>query len=69
MSGICANCFSAPYPTHTHTALLARKHIATLPRTRPGITIEIGWCPVLKGVAGDEKADEWACLSHDVSRT
>jgi len=41
-------------------ALQARKHIATLHRARPGIVVEIRWCPAHKGVAGNEKADEWA---------
>ena len=41
-------------------ALQARKHIATLRRARKGIVIEIRWCPAHKGVAGNEKADEWA---------
>ena len=44
-------------------ALQARKHIATLRRARQGIIIEIRWCPVHKGVAGNEKADEWAKLA------
>ena len=43
-------------------ALQARKHIATLRRARPGIVIEIRWCPAHKGVAGNDKADEWAKL-------
>ena len=39
-------------------ALQARKHIAALRKARPGITIEIWWCPAHKGIAGNEKADE-----------
>jgi len=41
-------------------AIQGRKHIATLCRVRPGITIEIRWCLAHKGIAGNEKADEWA---------
>jgi len=33
-------------------ALQARRHIAALRKARPGITIEIRWCPAHKGVAG-----------------
>jgi len=36
-----------------------------LRRARPGITIEIRWCPADKGVAGNEKADEWAKLAAE----
>ena len=46
-------------------ALQARKHIATLRRERPDITIEIRWCPAHKGDAGNEKADEWAELAAE----
>jgi len=41
-------------------AIQDRRHIAALQRARPGITIEIRWCPAHKGIAGNEKADEWA---------
>ena len=41
----------------------ARKHITTLHRARPGITIEIRWCPAYKGIAGNEKAGEWAKIA------
>jgi ribonuclease HI len=36
-------------------AVQARKHIATLRRARPNISIVIRWCPAHKGVAGNEK--------------
>jgi len=46
-------------------ALQARKHIATLRRARPGIIIEIRWCPAHKGIASNEKADEWAMIAAE----
>jgi hypothetical protein len=47
------------YATH------ARKHIAALRRARPGVIIEVRWCPAHKEVPGREKADEWAKLAAD----
>jgi len=46
-------------------ALQARKHIAALRRARPGIIVEIRWCPAHKGVEGNEKADEWAKVAAE----
>jgi ribonuclease HI len=46
-------------------AIQVRKHIAVQRRARPGITIEIRWCPAHKGVAGNEKADEWAAIAAE----
>jgi len=51
-----------PGPGQQH-ALQARKHIAMLRKARPGIIIEIRWCLAHKGVAGNEKADEWVKIA------
>jgi len=48
-----------PGPSQQY-ALQARKHIAALRKARPDIIIEIRWRPAHKGVAGNEKANEWA---------
>ena len=50
-------------------ALQTRKHIATLHLSRPGIVIEVQWCPAHKGVAGNEKADECAKVAAEKSGT
>jgi len=46
-------------------ALQARKHVATLRKARQGIIIGICWCPAHKGVAGNEKADEWGKIAAE----
>jgi len=60
--------FSAPShanPPGQQYALQGRKHIAALRRARPGIVIEIRWCPAHKGIASNEKADEWAKIAAE----
>jgi len=46
-------------------ALKARESIAQLRRARPGIQIEIWWCPAHKGIAGNEEADKEARLAAE----
>jgi len=53
-----------PGPGKQH-AIHARKHITALRRVRAGITIEIRWCRAHKGVASNEKADEWAKIAAE----
>ena len=45
--------------------LHARKHIAVLQKARPGMVIEIRWCPAQKEFSGNEKADERAKLATE----
>jgi ribonuclease HI len=46
-------------------AIPARTSIATLRKAKPGIRIEIRWCPVHKGEPGNEKADEGTKLAAE----
>ena len=46
-------------------ALQGRRHIAALRCTRPGMIIEIRWCPAHKRVEGNKKADEWAKIAAE----
>jgi len=50
-------------------AIQARKHIAVLRRAKPGVTIEIRWCPAHQGITGKEKADEWAKIAVEKPST
>ena len=63
-SGHQSDGFGRAWPRQQYT-LQARKQIATLQKAQPGIAIEIRWCPVHKGVAGNEKADEWAKIAAE----
>ena len=44
-------------------AIQARQAIAALRRQEPAVEIEIRWYLALKGIPGDEVADEWAKLA------
>ena len=50
-------------------ALQAQKYIVVLRRARPGVIIEIRWCPAHKTIAGNEKADEWANIAAEEQDT
>jgi hypothetical protein len=45
--------------------LQARRRIAALRKARPGIIIEIRWCPALKGIVDNEKAESWAKIAAE----
>jgi len=51
-----------PGPGQTY-AIQARQAIAILRKQEPAIEIEIRWCPVHKGIPGNEVADKWAKLA------
>jgi len=53
-----------PGPGQKYT-LQARKPVTVLRKVRPGITTEIRWRLVHKGVAENEKDDEWAKLAGE----
>ena len=50
-------------------SLEARRHIATLQRAKPGITIKMRWHPTYKEVEGNEEADEWAKIAAEETGT
>ena len=56
--------FDEPGPGQQY-ALQARKHIAALRKARPGIAIEIRWCPAHKCIDGNEKPDQWAKVAAE----
>jgi len=40
-------------------------NLFSLRRARPGIAVEVRWCPAHKGVSGNQKADGWAKLAAE----
>jgi ribonuclease HI len=46
-------------------AIYARKHLAALRRTEPGIHVEIRCCPSHKGIEGNEMADRGAKMATE----